>query len=713
MSATNISKNSATSSTRTELAVTGMTCASCVAHVTKALEDVGGVKTAHVNLATERAEVLHGAGLDAAELIAAIERAGYGARVAVASPAAKDEEAVARARELTRKRRLLEFGVLLFVPTLVLGMFAPAFAGKDWLMLALTFPVWIAVGGEFHRGALAQLRYRSANMDTLVSLGSTTALVYSLYATIAMRPTYYESASGIIVLVFIGKYLEAHARGSSTAAMRELLQLQPRRARVRAPDGSTQEVAIEDVRAGDEVIVPAGESIPVDGTVVEGVSAVDASMLTGEPIPEHVESGVRVSAGTVNGNGTLVVRATAVGARTTLARIVEIVRRAQGTTPPVQRLADKVAAVFVPTIIAVAALTFGGWVLTGHGWVDALIAAVAVLVVACPCALGLATPTAIIVGVGIGAKHGILFKDALALERLGATTTVVLDKTGTLTLGKPQVAGFTSLNGVSKDEMLALAAAIERGSSHPLANAIVQAAEAAAVPIPAATQIVADGGRGIHGFVDGALITIGQGSAETDATSVIVSRNGLPIGTLAIADRVRPQAAQAVRALHDLGLKVRLVSGDAEGPTAAVARETGADAYVARIQPEGKAEVVAELQRNGAVVTFVGDGINDAPALARADVGLAMGGGTQIALETAKAAIINNDVLAIPFAIRLSRATLRTIAENLFWAFGYNVVLVPLAAFGVIRPIFAAAAMGLSSLFVVGNALRLRRVVRG
>jgi Cu2+-exporting ATPase len=446
---------------------------------------------------------VHGARVDTAELIAATERAGYGAKVAVSSPTAEDEEAGARERELARKRRLLEVR---------------------------------------RRAVRADARSRHVR-------------------------------AGIIFLVFVGKYIEARARGSSTAAMRELLQLQPRRTRVRAADGSTQEVAIEDVRAGDDAIVPAGESIPIDGTVVEGVSVIDASMLTGEPIPEHVESGARVAAGTIKGNGTLVLRATAVGAGTALAQIVEIVRRAQGTTPPVQRLADKVTAAFVPAIIAVAALTFGGWVLTGHGWVDALIA-------------------------------------------------------------------------------------------------------------------------------------IRQAAAGTEATSIPVSRNGLPIGALAIADRVRPQAAQAVRALHDLGLKVFLVSGDAEGPAAAVARETGADAYVPRNQPEGKAEAVAELQRDGAAVAFVGDG-NDAPATGTRRRRAGNGRGTQIALKTAKAAIINNDVLAIPLAIRLSRATLRTVAEKLFWAFGYNVILVPLAAFGVVRPIFAAAAMGLPSL-VAFTATSLR-----
>ncbi|MGZ3542519.1 MAG: heavy metal translocating P-type ATPase [Vulcanimicrobiaceae bacterium] len=709
---------------KTELAITGMTCASCVAHVSRALERVPGVREAAVNLAAERASVAHIPSLAIDELVRAIEDAGYGAVAIADETAADDADARRRDAELARKRSLLVLAVGLFVPTLVIGMATPEFTLKPWLLFALTLPVWLVVGSEFHRGALAAARHGSSTMDTLVSLGSTVAFAYSVYATIAGKPEYYETASAIVTLVFIGKYLEALARGRSNRAIRALLDLRPAMARVRESDGNIRTIPAEEVRVGDMLLVTAGERIPVDGVIVEGESSIDSSMLTGESLPIEVGPDDRVQQGTLNGDGMLVVRAMAVGAGTQLARIIEIVRSAQGSTPPVQRLADRIAGIFVPLILAVAAVTFGGWIIAGHSWSTALIAAVAVLVVACPCALGLATPTAVMVGIGTGAKHGILFKDATALERLGSVSTVVFDKTGTLTRGKPDVLAIDPVEGESSAELLALAAAAERGSTHPLAHAIVAAAQSANGAIREARDVVSLRGRGIRAVVDGATLFAGNAAlmaeqrielpstANGEGTRVFVARDGRYLGAIVLGDAVRDDAAATVAKLRERNLDVALVSGDADAPTRAVAQTLGITHWYARTLPEQKAQIVEELRTPGKTVAFVGDGINDAPALATADVGLAMGSGADVALETAGAAIVSNEPAAVVTAISLSRSTRRTIEQNLFWAFVYNMLLVPLAAFGIVHPMFAAAAMGASSLFVVGNSLLLPRRVK-
>lgn len=706
-------------SATTELAITGMTCASCVAHVGKALRKVPGVSDAAVNLATERARVTHDAGVSTEALVGAVERAGYGA--SEVRDESTDEDARRRDAEIARKRRLLIFGVVLLVPTVILGMMPVEFAGKDWLMLALTLPVWLIVGGDFHRGALAALRARTTNMDTLVSLGSTAALGYSIYATVVMQPSYYETAAAIVTLVFIGKYLEAAAKGRSNRAIRALLDLRPPMARVRDANGVTHDVPAEQVRAGDVLVVPAGERIPVDGTVIEGSSAIDASMLTGEPIPVPVEPGAAVKQGTLNGDGTLVITAQAVGAGTALAKIVDLVRRAQGTTPNVQRLADRVAGIFVPTILAVAAVTFVAWLFTGHAWPAALAAAIAVLVVACPCALGLATPTAIIAGVGTAAKRGLLFRDAEAIERLGSASAVLFDKTGTLTIGKPEVLAIHPAPGETESAVLQAAAALEQGSTHPLASAIVRAARDRGIAIPQSAGVAAQRGGGLQGAIAQQHYYAGSaaflrergialdGTAGADATRVFVARGNALLGTIDLGDAPRPESAEAVQRLQRDGIAVHLVSGDAPGPARALADRLGIRDWHAQVSPDGKSEIVRELRERGANVAFVGDGINDAPALAGANVGIAMGGGTEIALETAHAAILSNDPRAVATGIEISRATLRTIKQNLFWAFAYNAVLVPLAAIGIVHPILAAGAMGASSLFVVGNSLLLAR----
>ena len=698
-----------------------MTCASCVSHVTRALERVPGVDEASVNLATERASIASPSAspVPIASLIAAIERAGYRASLVVESAAADDADALRREREMAHRRRILTLAIVLFVPTVILAMAIPDFAAKNVLLLALTLPVYAIVGWDFHRGAIARARTGAANMDTLVSLGSTAAMAYSIYATIAGRAPYYETASAIVTLIYVGKYLEAAAKSRSNTAVRSLLDLRPGRARVRV-DGELVDMAIEHVRVGDEIAIAAGERIPVDGVVLSGTSAVDVSSLTGEPIPRDVAAGDDVRAGTLNGDGALEVRASAVGTGTTLARIVEIVRHAQGSTPPIQRLADRIAGIFVPVILAITALTFAAWLLTGHVWSDALVVAVAVLVVACPCALGLATPMAIIVGVGVAARSGLLVRDAEALERLARVDTVVFDKTGTLTIGRPEVGRICVAPGSDEATVLRLAAAVEASSRHPLATALVREAQRRGLTIATVSEATTMRGAGVRAIVDGVEIRAGNAAfvkggdglaVAPNATVVYVAADGAVVGAIEFADALRPQARDAVAQLRALGLRVAMLSGDAVGAVAAIARDLALaddDAHGA-MSPEGKADAIVAMQAAGARVAFVGDGINDAPALARADVGLAMGGGSDIALETARLALLRGDPRDVATAIRLARATQATIRQNLFWAFAYNVVLVPLAAFGIVHPMFAAAAMGASSLFVVGNSALLRR----
>ena len=715
---------------RIELAVSGMTCASCVRHVSKALDRIAGVTEASVNLATERATVATAVGSLAtpATLIAAIEGAGYRASVVVDSARADDDDALRRAREMSRRRTLLLLAGVLFVPTAIVGMVAD-FAFKDLVLFALVMPVYLVVGFDFHRSALQKLRHGTANMDTLVSLGSSAALGYSLYASFAGRPTYYETASAIVALIYLGKYLEAAAKGRSGRAIRALLDLRPQRARLRLPDGSTSDVALDHVRIDDDIDIRAGERIGIDGRIVAGESEIDESSLTGESIPRPVAVGDDVAAGTLNGDGQLIVRARAIGAGTGLARIVEIVRHAQGSTPPVQRLADRIAGIFVPAILAIAAATFAGWVIAGHAWSDALVVAVAVLVVACPCALGLATPMAIMVAVGTGARLGLLVRDAEALERLATVDTVVFDKTGTLTAGRPEVVAIRPAAGLESADVLRFAAFLEATSTHPLGSAIVRASEAAPVfahhrddPSAAITQSVTVRGGGMSAYLGEERAHVGSAAyfetlgldigeiaaIDPGVTVVFVARERRVLGAIELVDRPRPHAREAIAALATLGIAVRIVSGDGPGPVATVARALAIADFDASVSPTGKSDIVAALRSKGHRVAFVGDGINDAPALASADVGLAVGGGSDVALETASVALLGGDPRGVVAAIRLARATKRTIATNLFWAFAYNAALVPLAAAGLVHPMLAAGAMGLSSLFVVANSLRLR-----
>ncbi len=703
---------------RIELSIGGMTCASCVSHVTRALRRVEGVDEVSVNLATERATVAFEPNTEVASLIAAVERAGYRAQIA------PDEETATRERvaELQAQARALVVWSALAAVVVTLAMLPLRFPGDEALQAGIATAIWLFFGARFHRGAWLALRERSATMDTLISLGSTAALALSYVNLARGVPTFFDSAAAIIALISIGKYIEARAKVGSSQALRALLALRPPTAlRVRA-DGTRERIAADLLRVGDVVAVAAGERIPIDGEVVEGASAIDRSMLTGESIPVEAGPGDRVEQGTLNGDGALLVRATAVGAGTSLAHITAVVARAQGSLPPVQRTADRIAAVFVPAILAIAAVTLLGWLFTHHTPAEALIAAVAVLVVACPCALGLATPTAIVAGVGVAARHGILVKDADALERLASVDTVVFDKTGTLTRGHPEVVGIDTFAGEER-HLLALAAALEIASSHPLAGAIVRAARARALEIPSSRDVTAVRGRGLVATVGDAAVLVGSATffgergialptiteANAAESALYVAENGTALGRIRIADPLRDDARSTVARLKARGIVVVLASGDALGVSTRIAAACGIDRVYAELLPEAKGELVRTLREGGARVAFLGDGINDAPALALANVGMAMGAGAAVALETAGTAALRDDPTAIVEAIEIGRATMRTITMNFFWALAYNVALVPLAAFGIVAPIYAAAAMGASSLFVVGNAMLLTR----
>jgi Cu+-exporting ATPase len=714
------------------LKITGMHCASCGARIEGALRQVPGVRMASVNLATEKAVVeLDPAGAKVEALVCAVEEAGYGAALSVPKRAGGAE-----ARELKRQaedrflRRDLWLALVLGIPVALISMLMVPLPYVNQMLLVLTLPVWAYAGRRFHWGALRQARHFSANMDTLVSLGTTAAFVWSVAALLAGKSdqVYFDSAAVIVMLILVGKVLENRAKRRASAAIQALMDLQPPTARVER-DGTILELPVAEVSVGDVVVVRPGEKIPVDGTVLEGTTGVNESLLTGESLPVEKQPGSEVIGGTINGTGSIRYRATRVGEDTTLAEIVRIVEAAQGSKAPMQRLADQVAGVFVPIVICIAVVTFGLHWWLAHNLAAAVINAVAVLVIACPCAMGLATPTAIMVGTGKGAEEGVLIRGGDSLEKVRHLKTVIFDKTGTLTRGRPEVVDIVPLAGANPAELLAVAAAVEQSSEHPLGEAIVRAAKQRQVAPPQGLSDFAyTPGRGVRARLAQEAVLLGNrrlmeesgvllGEAEQalaaleseGKTTVLVARGNRLVGVLGIADPAKAEAAHVVEALHELGLRVMMLTGDTRPTAEAIARAVGIDEVIAEVLPQEKLEAIARLQKRGQVVAMVGDGVNDAPALAQADLGIALGSGSAVALESADIALPGDDLRGVVRAIQLSRRTVRIIKQNLFWAFIYNVVAIPVAALGWLNPMIAAAAMAFSSVFVVTNSLRLRR----
>jgi P-type Cu+ transporter len=680
--------------TTLQLELEGMTCAACAARIERALNKLDDVD-ASVNYATERAAVSYGAGVTVDDLIHAVEGAGYGASLTRSERGSGD-----------RLGLRLTVAAALSVPVALIAMVPPlGFDGWEWAALALSTPVWAWAGWPFHRAALRSLRHGGATMDTLISLGTTAAYVWSVVALLALddAEVYFEVASVITTLILLGRWLEARARRRSGEALRALLELGAKEARV-LRDGVEIPVPLEELAVGDLFVVRPGEKIATDGVVVEGRSAVDRSLLTGEPVPEDVAEGDEVAGATVNASGRLIVRATRVGADTALAQIARLVAEAQTGKAPVQRLADRVSAVFVPIVIGLSLATLIGWLAFGGSASDAFTAAVAVLIIACPCALGLATPTALMVGTGRGAQLGIVIKGPEVLEQTRSVTTVVLDKTGTVTEGRMQLVDVIPRNGAARADVLRLAGAVEDASEHPIARAVADAARAELGTLPPVEGFESRPGVGVVGRVEGHVVEVGRGPA-----GIAVSWDGEPRASLVVTDTVKPTSAEAVQELRELGLTPVLLTGDREETARAVAVEVGIDRVLAEVYPGDKANEVRRLQDEGEIVAVVGDGVNDAPALAQADLGIAIGTGADVAIEASDLTLVSGDLRAAADAIRLSRRVLGTIKANLFWAFAYNVAAIPLAVAGLLNPIVAAAAMAGSSLFVVSNSLRLRR----
>ena len=720
----------------TELQIAGMTCTSCVARVEKALLKAPGVLSASVNLATERATVQALAAVPISALKDAIEKAGYTAKDVVADTA----------MEKTTKR-LPEWWPVALSAALTIPLIAPmllSLFGIDWMLdgwvqLALATPVQFWLGWRFYRSGAKAVRARAGNMDLLVALGTSAAYGLSVYLLFkhdghGMTHLYFEASAAVITLVLLGKWLESRAKRQTADAIHALNALRPTTARVRR-DGVDLEVPVEQVAVGDTVLIRPGERVPVDGAVTNGRSHVDESLITGESLPVAKTVGDRITGGSVNAEGALTVATLAVGAETTLARIIRLVESAQAAKAPIQRIVDRVSAVFVPVVLGIALATLVAWVAVTGGWEQALINAVTVLVIACPCALGLATPTGIMAGTGAAATHGILIKDAQVLEVAHSVTTVAFDKTGTLTEGRPSLISVQAMPGQNISDVLRLSAALQQHSEHPLAHAVMDKARADGVPVPEAHDARALPGRGLEATVDGQILTLGSGrllrelGAEPGALAAEAVRlesegrtvswlirkvdgnndNADLLGLLAFGDAVKASARKAVARLHELGIETVMLTGDNLGSAQAVAREIGITQVRAEVLPADKAAVVQELRHAGRVVAMVGDGINDAPALASADVGIAMSTGTDVAMETAGITLMRGDPRLVADSIDISRLTYAKIKQNLFWAFAYNVVGIPLAALGLLSPIFAGAAMAFSSVSVVSNALLLRR----
>jgi Cu+-exporting ATPase len=684
---------------RARLTIDGMTCAGCAARVEKGLNKLEGVDAA-VNLATEEAAVRYDdAQVAIDDLIAAVEAAGYSARVDD-DRGGSDEE-----RATSLPARLL-VSAALTVPLAVLAMVPPLqFDGWEWLALALATPVVFWAGLDFHRAALRNARHRAATMDTLISIGTLAAWGWSAVALVVLdgADTYFEVAGVITTLILLGRNLESRARRRSSAAIRALVELGAKEVRV-LRDGREEVVPVEQLRVGDRFVVRPGEKIATDGVVEDGFSAVDQSMLTGEPVPVEVGPGAEVAGATINASGRLLVRATKVGAETALAQIARLVAEAQAGKAPIQRLVDRVSAVFVPIVIGISVVTLVGWLAVTGDAANAFTASVAVLIIACPCALGLATPTALMVGAGRGAQLGVLIKGPEVLEQTRRITTIVLDKTGTVTAGRLRLANVVLLNGSTRADALRLAGAVEDASEHPIGRAVAEAARAEFGALPPVEEFRNVPGEGVVGRVAGRLVEVRRENGE-----IVVRSDGVKLASLVVEDALKPTSAEAVQQLKELDLSPVLLTGDNETAAQAVAAGVGIERVVAGVLPDGKAAEIRRLQDSGEVVAMVGDGINDAPALAQADLGLAIGTGTDVAIEASDLTLVSGDLRAAGDAIRLARRTLRTIKGNLFWAFAYNVAAIPLAIAGLLSPIVAAAAMAFSSIFVVTNSLRLRR----
>lgn len=739
-----------------ELSVAGMTCASCVGRVEKALKAVPGVSNATVNLATERASVTATGGVPASALIQAVAKAGYEAKPLAAEASDTDAVAERQAAELKSLKRALTIATIFALPVFILEMGAhivPAFhhviaetigTQNSWyLQFVLASIVLFGPGLRFFKKGIPALLRGAPDMNSLVAVGTSAAYAYSVVATFAagLLPAgtvnvYYEAAAVIVALILLGRYMEARAKGNTSEAIKRLLGLQAKTARV-VRNGSTLELAIEEVVAGDLIEVRPGERIPVDGEVVEGNSFIDESMISGEPVPVEKQPGSEVVGGTVNQNGALTFRATKVGNDTVLAQIIRMVEQAQGSKLPIQALVDRITMWFVPAVMAAAVATFIIWLAFGPepALTFALVNAVAVLIIACPCAMGLATPTSIMVGTGRAAQMGVLFRKGEALQSLKDAQVVAVDKTGTLTKGRPELTDLIVAPGFERSAVLGKVATVEAKSEHPIAQAIVASARAEAIALGAISQFESITGFGVSARVDGDLVEIGADRfmrelglsvepfgadaarlGDEGKTPLYAAINGKLAAMIAVADPIKETTAAAIRALHDLGLKVAMITGDNRRTGEAIARQLGIDEVVAEVLPDGKVEAVQRLKQQYGPIAYVGDGINDAPALAEADVGLAIGSGTDIAIEAADVVLMSGDLGGVPNAIALSKATIRNIKQNLFWAFAYNVALIPVAAGllypvngSLLSPVFAAGAMALSSVFVLSNALRLRR----